>query len=427
MDALQKLQDENTRLRRAVEELSVLNEIATAINSTLSVKEIVNLIVQKCTKHLMVEQAAVQLLNEQNPENHFQTMVRHAATGNILPFRLDTQLTGWMLTHRKALLVNNFATDERFKGLDDDNFPVKSLLSVPLSVKGHMIGIISVFNKKSSDQFSSEDQRLISIIATQSAQIIENARLLEQEKALVRINEEMRMAHNIQVNLLPKSLPEIPGYDIAGYSLAAKEVGGDYYDLIPIDEKRLAICLGDVSGKGLPAAMLMANIQAIIRSQTLSGVSPADCMQNANRLLFASTEPGKFVTMFYGILDTETHSLTFCNAGHDSPYLIDKDDQSLRLETGGLVLGFLQQAEYRQQSIAFPRGALLALFSDGVTEAMNEAEEEFGEDRMIDTFHSSFKNDADTMISKVIDRVKKHADGVPQSDDTTMVLLKRQA
>ena len=287
LDKIHQLEEENLRLRRAVEELSVLNEIATAINSTLTLNQIVDLIVEKCVKHLKVEQAAVMLLSEETDDKPFQTIIRRAdTTANFLPYRLDAQLTGWMLKNQKPLVINDFKNDNRFSGIDESKFPIQSLLSVPLLSKGRMIGLLTVFNKKSEQGYSSEDQRLLSIISTQSAQVIENARLIEEEKALLQMQKEMQMAHDIQVNLLPKTPPKLAGYEIAGISIPAQVVGGDYFDFIPIDDKRLAVCLGDVSGKGLPAALLMANLQATIRGQTLLKPPPKDCLNRSNKLLY---------------------------------------------------------------------------------------------------------------------------------------------
>lgn len=422
------LEQENQRLRRALEELAVLNEISTAINSTLSLDQIVELMVQKCVKHLKVEQAAVMLLDEQKSENPFQTMVRRADTSSeILPFRLNAQLTGWILKNQKPLLVNDFQTDERFRGLQGEDFHIHSLLSVPLTAKGRMIGMINVFNKKAPEGFSAEDQRLLAIIGTQSAQVLENARLLEEEKTLMVMREEMRMAIDIQTNLMPKEQPQYQGYDIAGKSLPAKEVGGDYYDFIPLrgDEHRLAFCVGDVTGKGLPAALLMSNIQATIRSQTILTDSPKDCLANANSLMSQSIGVGKFITMFYGILDTYNHSIKYCNAGHDNPFLFSGATKPARLETGGVVLGFVPRYVYSEEEIKLEPGSCIVIYSDGITEARNGLDEEFGEERLQKIILENKNVSSIELIDKIISAAMQHAGNVPQGDDMTVVAVHR--
>ncbi|MCB9249305.1 MAG: SpoIIE family protein phosphatase [Ignavibacteriales bacterium] len=163
------------------------------------------------------------------------------------------------------------------------------MLSVPISLQGKMIGLLTVFNKKADIGFSPNDQRLLSIIAAQSAHVIENARLLKQEQELIKLEEEYRMAKEIQINILQKKIPTIDGYDIYAINIPAKEVGGDYYDFIKLLGDKIALCLGDITGKGLPAAMLMANLQATLRGQALTQQKVSDVIKNSNTLLINST------------------------------------------------------------------------------------------------------------------------------------------
>lgn len=425
---LNPLEKENLRLRIAVEELSILNEIATTISSAHSLDKVVELIVQKCIKHLKVEQGAVMLLEEESQDSPFRTMVRQAdasTMSRILPFRLDTQLTGWMLKNQKPLVINDFEKDDRFQKGELENFSIHSLLSVPLRLKGNMIGLLTVFNKKIPGGFSDEDQRLLSIIAAQSAQVIENTRLHEEEKAYLMMQEQMRLARDIQMRLLPEFAPEIEGYEIAGVSDAAQEVGGDYYDFIPFGKDRLAICLGDVSGKGIPAAMLMSNLQATLRSQTISDVSPKECLSRSNTLLFHSTDFQKFATVFYGILDFKKHELTYTNGGHDDPILFTKDKQQ-RLSVGGTVLGFVEEFAYTEDKISLNPGDFFIIYSDGITEAMNVQEEEFGEERLIQVIQESRNSSPKELIDKILNSVNIHVGKAPQMDDMTIVVVKRK-
>ena len=182
---------------------------------------------------------------------------------------------------------------------------IRCLLSVPMIIKGKMIGILSLFKKESDASFTDSDQRLLSIIAAQSANVIENSRLFEEEKKFIQRQKEIQVASGIQKNLLPQEIPVIIRYDIYAVNIPAQEVGGDYYDFVKISGTKTAIAAGDVSGKGLPAAMLMANLQATLRGQLLFCNSLNDCIKRANNLLYKSTDISKFVTLFIGILDTE--------------------------------------------------------------------------------------------------------------------------
>lgn len=422
-----KLQEENKRLRTAIEELSVLNEISTAISSTQPLEQIIDLIVRKCVKHLKVEQGAVMLLDEKDQDKPFRTMIRKQdSVSNYLPYRLDAQLTGWMLKNKTPLLINDLEKDPRFSFMVNDQFPIHSLLSVPMNVKGKMIGLLTVFNKKTIIGFSNNDQRLLGIISAQSAQIIENARLYREEQALLHLQEEMRLAYEIQVDLLPKFQPKISGYQIAGKSIPAKDVGGDYFDFIQIDKDRLAFCIADISGKGIPAAILMANLQASLRGQAKLDKSCKDCVSFTNDILYHNTAPNKFATLFYGILNNVTHEITYCNAGHNEPFLFSKDNNITKLSVGGLVTGIMPSYAFDETSIPILPGELLILFSDGVTEAMNINEEEFNEDRLREVILNNRNEPPENLIEIIFKEIQKFCGNTPQMDDITVVIIKRE-
>ena len=422
-----RLEEENNRLRRAVDELSIINEVASAVTSTWSLDEIVNSIVQKCVKHLNVEQGAVLLFDKQEDSTALKTMVRRVDSNvATIPYRLGDQLSGWMLKNQAPLLIDDLAADERFRVSEEVDSSIRSLMCVPLRLKARMIGVLTVFNKQSGEAFTESNQRLLTIIAAQSAQVIENARLYEEEKALQLMQQEMEMARSIQANLLPKAQPSIPGYDIAGMSVSAANVGGDYYDFLP-SEDRLVICLGDVSGKGMPASLLMANMQATIRGQNLVSSSASECMSRSNRLMFQSTDSAKFVTFFYGILDIAGRTLEYCNAGHNPPFLLSDGQEPRRLETGGPVLGVLPDFPYEQATVELNPGDLLLIFSDGFSEAMNLRLEEFGEDQLVSLATANHSDSAAELIERISRAVVAHTGKAPQTDDMTIIAVRVDA
>ena len=282
-----RLEEENRRLRISLQELSILNEIAAAISSTLALNKIIDLIVSKCVKHFHVEQCSVTLLDKKKDQSNFQTMIRKADESKInVAYRLDNQIVGWIMLNKRPITVNDITSDKRFFSTPEIESKIRSFISVPLMIKGQLTGIITVFNKKDSKEFSNEDERLLGIIASQSAHVIENARLHEDEQKLLAFREELKHAAEIQKNLLPNKIPTINRYDIYAHNLPAKEVGGDYYDFIRIKDNKIAFCLGDVTGKGLPASLLMANVQATLRSQILFDNPCNEAMNRANILLF---------------------------------------------------------------------------------------------------------------------------------------------
>ena len=419
------LEEENRKLKRAVEELSILNEIAAAISSTMEVEEITKLILSKCIKKIDVEQGTVTLLKE-TVTDPFKTFVRlEDSTVKGVPYRFGVSLAGWMLKNQMPLLTNDLANDPRFKGVDTEETKIRSMLCVPLRVKNKMIGLISLFNKK-KEMFTPDDQRLLSIIAMQSAQVIENARLYEEEKRLQQMDEDLKTARNIQISLLPKENPSLPDIDIVGFSLPAREVGGDYYDFITIDQDRLGIVIADVSGKGMPAALLMANLQATLRGQALTNHAPSECIAKSNYLLCRSMEKGKFVTLFYGILNPKEKRFTYTNAGHCYPLIFNPKGEFKKLEKGGLILGMLDNYPYQEEKIILEQGELILLFTDGITEAFNKENEQFEEERLIKVVQENLHRNAKEVSQQILNKVVAFQGDVPQSDDLTLVVVKVQ-
>jgi PAS domain S-box-containing protein len=246
------------------------------------------------------------------------------------------------------------------------------------------------------------------------------------EEARLRAREEARMARHIQMNLLPKSNPDVPGYEIAGKNIPALNVGGDYYDFIWLDEHRLAIALGDVSGNGLAASLVMANLQATIRGQALIGVDPKECLERANKLLFRSTDARTFVSLFYGILDVQKHTLCYASAGQDMPILFSAGARPVTLQTRGIVLGVKEDASYQQGEISFSLNDRLLIYTDGISEAMNERMEEFGEGRLSEIVQQDDQSPVAELVDKILATVNLHVGDAPGSDDMTLILLKRK-
>jgi sigma-B regulation protein RsbU (phosphoserine phosphatase) len=418
------LEHENRQLKRAVEELSILNDLSRAIGASVDSQDIIRKIVDRSMRAVQAEQTVVTLVDSDSSEP-MKTLVRAMTSSSEHPqYHLNENLLGWMHLYKKPLLTNEPAEDERFKGLKWDQ-TIHSILCVPLMVKSELRGVITSYNKKGGEGFTQEDQRLLAIIAGQSAQIIENARLYEEEKAFLSMKEQVRLAYQIQKDLLPKSQPDVPGYDIAARSIPAQMVGGDYYDFIHVENGSLAICLGDVSGKGLPASLLMANLQATLRGQTLVSAPVNESVARSNKLIFQSTDPEKFATLFYGVLDTGGHRLSYCNAGHEIPFVFSGDGELHRLETGGMALGVMAEFPYEYDAIAFDPGDLLVVYSDGIPDATNEFDHPFGEDRLISLIREFKERPVVSIIDGIIDAVKDHEGTMEQLDDLTLVVVKR--
>ncbi len=426
MDELQILTEENQKLKLAVNELSILNNIASSISSTQSVETIIDMIVMKCVKHLLAEEGTVSLLNKEEEEQKFYTMIRKQdLTKQRVPIQLDHQITGWMLRKKEPLLSNDILNDTRFTLPENIDTSIRNMICAPLIAKGELIGYLAVFNKKNGEDFIDKDRRLLIIIASQSAQIIENSRLYEEEKEYLMLKEEMKVATRIQNNLLPNRNPDIPGYEIAALNIAAKEVGGDYYDFLNLSNENLGFCIGDITGKGMPAALLMANLQASLRSQALINMDTKICVENINKLLYRNTEASKFATLFYGVLDPLSHKIHYCNAGHDEPLIFRNNKLHTKLEATGLLLGVMDDAEYLSDTVNMESGDIMVIYTDGITEAMNKDLEEFGIERTIDVAEKNSEKSAILILQEIYNQVRSHSDGYPQSDDITIMVIKR--
>jgi len=423
---VEELRRENARLQRAVGELSMLNDLARDLGASLDPDKIMAKIVRQAIKAVDASQGVVTLVDEAE-HSSLKTLVRtSSASGERESFHLNESVLGWMLINRRPLLVNEPRSDDRFRGVRWHE-SVRTLLAAPLMIKSRLTGVLAVYNKRHDEKFTDDDQRLLAIIAAQSAQIVENTRLYGEEQALTRMREELRLANEIQTGLQLKDYPDIPGYDIHGISEPARSVGGDYIDFFPIPDERFMLCVGDVSGKGLPASLLMANVQATLRSQAAWSTSAADCVSRANALLCDSVRRGNFVTLFYGVLDQAGNTIQFANAGHNRPFVVKRDGSSKVLELGGLVLGVKKDFPYSQDSLMMEEGDILAVYSDGIPEAMNLHHQQFGEERLLRLLTEQRESSAEILAGSVLDAVKEFAGQAQQHDDITLLIVKREA
>jgi len=338
-------------------------------------------------------------------------------------YHLNRNVLGCMCHEKRAVMVNDPAGDPRFQGIQIAE-GIRNFMCVPLMVGAELIGVLSGYNKITGD-FDQDDQRILAIIAAQSAQVLEKARMDHEARASDRIREDMRLAEIIQEKLLPNGPPDIPGFDVAGATLAAGHVGGDYFDFIPLRDKRWAIALGDVSGKGVPAALLMANLQATLRSQVLQDTSCHQCMTNCNRLLFLSTAHDRFATLFYGRLDVRSSVFTYCNAGHERPFHLTRGGDIKRLTSGGLAVGILEEFEYEDDILILQPGEIIVMFSDGVTDMINSKDEAFGEKRLQELLSGNLDLSSKDLVDLVTAEVKRHAGDEPAFDDVTMVIIRK--
>jgi len=311
---------------------------------------------------------------------------------------------------------------------------LRAELLLPLSVKDKLLGFISLSQKRSEEPYSGTDLRLLKSVAAQAGLALENARLTsaiaEEVAHRERLNREVEIAREVQERLFPQKLPPVAGLDYCGKCRPALGVGGDYYDFLALPGGRLGIALGDVSGKGIAAALMMASLEASLRAEAMRGTDDlAAVVQNVNRLVYDATAENRYATFFYAQYDPSTRRLSYVNAGHNPPMLFRKREREWRierLEAGGTVIGLLPQFPYRQAGIALEAGDLLVIYTDGVSEAMNPGNEEWGEERMMEAVKLCDALGAAETIDKLIRAADDFASGAQQHDDMTLVVLRVQ-
>jgi len=319
------------------------------------------------------------------------------------------------------------ATDAERNALAD----LSTELLVPLPGRNRLAGVIALGPKRSEEPYTRTDRQLLQTIASQTGLALENAELLENLTTEItqreRISREIEIAREVQERLFPQNYPNVAGIDLAGFCRPAQAVGGDYYDFFVLDDGRLALALGDISGKGISAALLMASLRASLRSiASLQQSDLATLIHHVNNLVYESSTTNRYATFFYAEYNPATCLLTYVNAGHNPPYIL-RGAQAIPLQATGTVIGLLPDAEYAQATIPMHSGDILLAFTDGISEAMNHEEEEWGEDRMIATAQTFLDQPdctvtAQKLLNCILEAADKFTSGAPQHDDMTLLV-----
>jgi len=394
-------------------ELEALYDVGLAIASTLDLDLLAEDILLRAVSLLDARRGALYLLS-----------------GGV--YRLQSQLGGEALESFPAT-----AAHETPSGLLPG---AEHLLAVPIAIEDDRRGILAVGDKESRSgvgPFSPEDRRTLSLFANQAAIALENARLHREALEKERYERDLQLAAEIQRQILPKGVPSVPGYEIAGWNRPAREVGGDFYDLVPVPPEEqsgendrgllLGLALADVSGKGVPAALMVSTLHSAIRLLFgRIGFGPR-LVERLNRHILASSAPNKFITLLVGELDAASGRFTYVNAGHNPGLVIRADSHLERLPPGGLPVGLLPGSSYRSGVLDLAPGDLLCLYSDGITECASRAEEEFGEGRLVALLRAAADRPLPEIVRAVEEATDDFAAGQPQGDDQTIVLLRRSA
>ena len=289
------------------------------------------------------------------------------------------------------------------------------VLVVPLRMEGSVVGFICLGGKTSGQEYDGEDRNFLAAIVGHIGTALNHLRWQEQER-------EFQEAREIQQGLLPKVIPQIAGYEISGAWQPARAVGGDYFDVLRLSDTQLALCIADVVGKGMPAALLMSNMQAAVKAFASELISPKVLCAKVNRVIIGNIAPERFITSFYGVLYARSKKLIYTNAGHNAPILLRRDGSLLRLNQGGAVLGVFRDGDYQETTVDLASGDRLLLFTDGVTELISPEGEEFGEKRLIRWLQDHHRLTAADLQKKLMREIVEFSGGEFQDDATLLAL-----
>ena len=409
------------KLKRKTLETQTLLEVEKSLSLTLNLSELLELILDSLQKVVRYDAVSIFLIDAGKGEiEYLKARGFDPALEPDLHLKIGEGLAGWAAKTRTSLIVPDVKKDARYI---EARVETQSEMVVPISSQDRIIG---VFNLESDqpNAYHQDDLELVEAFASLAAVSLERARQHEEILDKRRLEEEISIAKRIQQSFLPRRKPQLSGFDVSGVNLPSEEVGGDYYDFIPIIENQMGIAIADVSGKGIPAALIMASYRASLIAEIRNNYAIRSIMFKVNNLLYESTEPENYVTAVYGVLDTKNRIFTFSNAGHNPPILRHANGKMEELTQGGLALGVFENSKYEERPLGLASGEVMVFYTDGVTEAENRREEEFGIERLKQVIEDSHRSNASKIQEEIHGAVTDFADGLPQSDDVTLIVVK---
>ncbi len=413
--AFSEIQRVNRRLDNKVQELNTLFEVSKEFNALLEPDRILKLLMYSILGQIGVRKYFICLTNNGEMD----------IVAARLEHEVSKELRKYFLTVSRPVMVNELIRnrDREFRPILE-NMGIQLL--IPLRLQHQPRGLLGVGEKVHGGGFLQSDIEFLLSLGNLAVISLENARLFREAIEKQKLEDELLIAKEIQRRLLPVKLPTIPHFDTAATNISSKQVGGDYYDVISLGGSKYVVAIGDVSGKGTPASLLMANLQATIRALVPLSLPLSELTKRVNDLIFESTNADRFITFFWGVLDVETRSVKYVSAGHNPPMLFRATGEIERLEKGGIILGVMKTVvPYEEGEIRFTRGDTLLLFTDGVSEAMNVQGEEFGEDQLEKIAKQCLDGSSKMLISHIVEAVQDHSRNTMQSDDITMLALKQ--
>ena len=424
---VQDLEGSSERMQKMLKEMVTLHEITHALESSDNLDSLLEYIMQKSQNVMSAEAASLMLVIEETNELEFKVTLGPKATA-VKPFRLPLGkgISGWVAQTGEAVLIADAYSDSRFDPSFDkrSGFKTDSMLCVPMIHQSKVVGVMTLINKMDGKPFNENDQNLFTIFASQAALSIENARLLFAAIEKERLDKELQVAAEIQNLLIPQTIPQSSFLEIAAEYIPCKEVGGDFYDVIKLDENRFIFIVADVSGKGIPGALVVSNMQATLHAFLEYSDDLLPVVSKLNEAIIRQTTTDRYITFFIGLYDHQKSSFAFINAGHNPPLLVNSKGDMQELKTGGIFIGFMPW-EYEIEEIPFNKGDTLVMYTDGLVEAMDNKEVEFEMSALKTTIKESLSMNSEQLKEEIFKRVNDHIGNVPLSDDFTLLISRR--
>lgn len=341
--------------------------------------------------------------------------------------RIGEGIVGLVAEQGESLLVTDAEADPRVPRHPTLLNRIHSLILCPLRVRGSVLGVFVVVNKLGEAIFDSRDMALLQALSDQAAVTVDLVKLYDVLAEQKRLEQELAIAHEFQKMLLPTTFPVIPGYELHAMSEAALVVGGDYFDFFEVDEEHLGLVIADVSGKGIPGALIMAMVRAVLRAEARGNLSPKEVLRHVNERIVADTKENVFTTMTYGILNIRTGLLRFVRAGHEPLLILGNQEQVEQLAPQGMALGLISGELFdhnEEAEIQLKPGEVALLYTDGVIEAMDQGSREYGRERLIAKLQSVENPTAIGLVNMVVEDIHQFTLGIPQHDDITLLALR---
>lgn len=410
-----------------IDKLRMLLDITKTISRSLDLDELLNLVMDTLGSLLPYDAAGIYLI-DQGPDNDSPYIFKSKAIrGYEISFelmeprlKLGEGFLGAAAQTGKAIISPDVSKDPRYFAARGRT---RSEMVAPIISNDKVIGAFDLESDR-LNAYTEDDLSVLQMLTSQVAIIIEKVRLHDQLVEQKRLQAQLEIARQVQLELLPDHDPDLEGFDISAYVFPTEEVSGDYYDWVEVFEDQIGITVADAVGKGIPAALLMAFLRGSIRAGVQTGYASHILLSKINNLLWDSIEDNRFVTAIYGILDATNRTFVFANAGHNPPLLIKPDGEYRFVEYGDTPLGMFYDARYHQHFIRFEKGQVLVIYTDGITEAANAKDEEFGQDR----FAKSVLAGIDLPAKKLIDHIRKDVADFTErkflDDDGTLFIVK---